>query len=90
MSRGADRPDFLWDERLSSADLKKTLESGDESERLYYAAKVLREARFEEVWEYLSPGFLAAHWEKLRSKLGRRKEFWEFLYTTWQKHGLVS
>jgi hypothetical protein len=90
MSRGADRPDFLWDERLSSADLKKTLESGDESERLYYAAKVLREARFEEAWEYLSPGFLAAHWEDLRGKLGRRKEFWEFLYTTWQKHGLVS
>ena len=55
-----DRPDFLWDEPLSRDDLKKLLDSGDEEERLYYAAKILREARFEEVWDYLSPAFLAS------------------------------
>jgi len=84
-----DRPDFLWDERLSRGDLKKILASQDEEESLYYAAKVLREARFEEVWEYLSPAFLASHWEKLRARLGRKKQFWEFLYTTWRAHGLI-
>jgi len=84
-----DRPDFLWDESLTRGDLKKLLDSGDEDERLYYAAKILREAPFEEVWVYLSPAFLASHWEKLRLRLGRRKRFWEFLYTTWQTHGLV-
>ncbi|MGH7834836.1 MAG: hypothetical protein ACREQK_14425 [Candidatus Binatia bacterium] len=90
MSNDLERPDFLWDEHLTRADLKKILEGENESESLYYAAKILREARFEEVWNYLSPGFLAAHWEELRSKLGRRKEFWEFLYSTWQRHGLIS
>ena len=84
-----DRPDFLWDEALSRDDLKKLLGSENEEERFYYAAKILREARFEEVWDYLSPAFLASHWEKLRSRLGRKKKFWEFLYTTWQRHGLV-
>jgi len=84
-----DRPDFLWDEPLSRDDLKKVLAGEDEKESLYYAAKILREARFEEVWEYVSPAFLASHWEKLRARLGRKKGFWEFFYTTWRAHGLI-
>jgi len=85
-----DRPDFLWDEPLSRGDLKTLLDSGDEEERLYYAAKILREARFEEVWDYLSPAFLASRWEKLRWRLGRKKKFWEFVYTVWRRHGLIA
>ncbi len=84
-----DRPDFLWDEPLSRDDLKKLLDGENEEERLYYAAKILREARFEEVWDYLSPAFLASEWEKLRWRLGRKKRFWEFFYATWRKHGLI-
>ena len=84
------RPDFLWDESLTRDDLRKILAGDNEEERLYYAAKILREARFEEVWNYLSPVFFASHWEKLRSRLGRRRKFWEFLYATWQRHGLVA
>jgi hypothetical protein len=86
----SDRPDFLWDERLTRDDLKKILDGDNEEESLYYAAKVLREARFQEVWDYLSPAFLARHWENLRWRLGRKKKFWEFLYTTWHTHGLIS
>jgi hypothetical protein len=84
------RPDFLWDESLSREDLKKILAGENEEERLYYTAKILREARFEEVWDYLSPAVLASHWEKLRWRLGRRKRFWEFLYSTWHRHGLID
>lgn len=84
-----DRPDFLWDEPLSRDDLKKVLAGEDEKESLYYAAKILREARFEEVWEYFSPAFLASRWEKLRARLGRKKGFWEFFYSTWRAHGLI-
>ena len=84
------RPDFLWDEPLSRDDLKKRLAGEDEKENLYYAAKIMREARFEEVWEYLSTDFLAAHWDKLRERLGRKKGFWEFIYRTWHAHGLIS
>ncbi len=79
----------MWDEPLSRDDLKKVLDSENEEESLYYAAKILREARFEEVWEYLSPTFLVSHWEKLRARLGRKKGFWEFFYTTWRAHGLI-
>ena len=90
ISQLSDRPNFLWDEPLTRDDLKKLLAGRNEEERVYYAAKILREARFEEVWDYLSPSFLAAHWEKLRQRLGRKKRFWEFLYATWRNHGLIS
>jgi hypothetical protein len=86
----SDRLDFLWDEPLTRGDLKKILAGENEEERLYYAAKILREARFEEVWNYLSPKFLASHWEELRRRLGRKKWFWEFFYATWRDHGLIT
>jgi len=85
-----DRPNFLWDEPLTRGDLKKLLDGQNEEECVYYAAKILREARFEEVWDYLSPTFLASHWERLRRRLGRKQRFWEFFYATWREHGLIS
>ena len=91
MNRDAtERPDFLWDESLTRSDLRQILEAGNEQERIYYTAKILREARFEEVWDYISPAFLSSHWEKLRGKLGRRNGFWEFFYVTWRRHGLIA
>ena len=90
ISQLTDRPNFLWDEPLTRGDLKKLLDGGNEEERLYYAAKILREARFEEVWDYLTPMFLASHWEGLRRRLGRKKRFWEFFYATWREHGLIT
>jgi len=88
--RATDRPDFLWDEPTTRSELKQLLSGEDEEARLYYAAKILREARFEEVWEYLSPTFLSTNWDKLHSRLGRKKRFWEFFYTTWRADGLIA
>jgi hypothetical protein len=90
IQESTDRPDFLWDEPLLRDDLKKILAGDNAEERLYYAAKIMREARFEEVWEYLSPAFLAANWDKLHSRLGRKKRFWEFFYSTWRADGLIA
>jgi len=39
----------LWDEPLTRGDLKKLLDGQNEEECVYYAAKILRKARFEEV-----------------------------------------
>ena len=84
-----ERPDFLWDEKLTREELREILRSDREEDRIYYAAKILREARFEEVWDYLSPVFVASSWEKLRLKLGRKREFWEFILAAWRSHGLI-
>lgn len=49
------RPYFLWDETMTIGELRQILRSGKEEERLYYMAKILREARYEDVWEFLKP-----------------------------------
>ena len=59
------RPYFLWDEPLTIRQLREILRSGSEQERLAYMAKILREARYEDVWEFLSVDDLVRHWEQL-------------------------
>jgi len=83
------RPYFLWDEPLTIRQLREILRSGDERERLAYMAKILREARYEDVWEFLSVDDLVRYWEQLAPRLGRRRAFWEFLLRKWRELGLV-
>jgi hypothetical protein len=89
IQNATEKPDFLWDEPLSRQQLKQLLESGSEEQRVYYAAKILREARFEQVWEYLTPAFFDLYWDKLKTRLGRKKRFWQFLHDAWKSHGLI-
>jgi hypothetical protein len=53
-------------------------------------AKILREARYEDVWEFLSVDDLVRYWEQLAPRLGRRRAFWEFLLRKWRELGLVK
>lgn len=69
--------------------LREILRSGSAQERLAYTAKILREARYEDVWEFLSVDDLVRHWEQLASRLGRRRAFWEFLLRKWRELGLL-
>jgi len=83
------RPYFLWDEPLTIRQLREILRSGSEQERLAYMAKILREAGYEDVWEFLSVDDLVRHWEQLAPRLGRRRACWEFLLRKWRKLGLL-
>ena len=56
---------------------------------LYYMAKILREARFEHVWEFLPVRDILANWEHLKKRLGKKKAFWEFFLRKWREHGLI-
>ena len=56
---------------------------------LYYMAKILREARFEHVWEFLPVRDILANWEYLKKRLGKKKAFWEFFLRKWREHGLI-
>jgi len=83
------RPYFLWDEPLTIRQLREILRSGSEQERLAYMAKILREARCEDVWEFLSVDDLVRHWEQLAPRLVRRRAFLEFLLRKWRELGLL-
>jgi hypothetical protein len=83
-------PYFLWDEPMTVAELRRRLESGSRPERTRLLAKILREAKDTEVWAFTTPQELRRRWDELAPRLGRRRDFWEFLLHEWERHGLLS
>lgn len=83
-------PYFLWDELLTLAEFRERLADPDPETRARYRAKLLREARPGDVWRFLTPAEVARDFASLRDRLGRRREFWEFVLDGWRAHGLLS
>ena len=84
------RPWFLWDEDVSVSELRAIL--GDEAHPRWVelAAKVMREARDDEVWVFLRLARVAARYSEIRPRLGRRRAFWDDLLEGWRGDGLVA
>jgi hypothetical protein len=90
MTEDAKRPYFLWDEDITIGELRERLERGSEYERTRLLAKMLREARDIDVWQFVTPGQVSASLPSLGRRLGRRRAFWEFLIHGWQADGLLA
>jgi hypothetical protein len=52
--------------------------------------KLLREARDVDVWRFVTPPEVAAALPLLGRRLGRRRQFWEFLIDGWRDDGLLG
>lgn len=83
------RPWFLWDEDLSVRDLQEILADETHPRWLDLAAKVMREARDDQVWRFLTVGCVAARYPELTPRLGRRRGFWDYILRAWRRHGLI-
>lgn len=83
------RPYFLWDEPTTVAEFRARLTSDDLESRARGLQRLLREARFEDVWKFTTPQHVADSWETIGDKLGRRQSFWEFILKAWREHGLI-
>jgi len=84
-----DRPWFLWDVDVSDAELRARLRDPDPDTRAQWQGRVLREARFREVWDYVTLDEVLRDWEHIRRHLGRMRPFWEFLLRGWRDDGLL-
>ena len=85
-------PYFNWDVAVTNREVRAALRSDDDEDaRLFWMARILTEARYTDVWRYLSlRRDVLPRWEQLRTMLGRRRDFWEFLIDGWRADGLVS
>jgi hypothetical protein len=83
-------PYFLWDEQTTIGKLKRILRDGPEDLRVYYMAKVLREARPGDAWRFFHPKDVWARWGQIRPRLGRMRALWEFLFDRWERDGLLA
>lgn len=83
-------PYFLWDEPMTIGELKRKLKSASVEERHRLLGKILREARDTDVWQFTTPKEVWDNWDALEKYLGRRREFWKFLFEFWNKEGLIG
>ncbi|MGI0013830.1 MAG: hypothetical protein ACREBU_10375 [Nitrososphaera sp.] len=84
-------PYFMWDYQYTVGEIKKMLAEGDENQRLWLMAKIMRDARYSDVWKFISlQDFLKYRERLMRGRLGWKKGFWEFLYSRWIKYGIVK
>lgn len=83
------RPAFLWDTPLSEAELRARLHDADPDVRAQWQGVVLREARFDDVWKYVTLDEVVRDWPRIRRHLGRSRDFWDFLLKGWRSRGLL-
>jgi len=79
------RPYFLWDEDVSLAGFRERLAvpgAGD-----YWLATLLRQAKPDDVYGFVSLPEIAQRWASVRAGVGRMREFWEWRVRRWQTHG---
>jgi hypothetical protein len=84
-----DRPYFLWDVPVTEARLREYLRQPDPALRAQWQGSVLREARFDDVWKYLTLEEVLRDWPHIEPHLGRSRAFWSFLIRGWREDGLL-
>ena len=71
--------DFAWDRPESAETLRVRLATEDSSTWLQTVAWLMREARVDQVWEFLTLRQVAEAFPKVSPLLGRRRPVWEHL-----------
>lgn len=84
------RPAFLWDVDVTEAELRSHLAAEDPDIRAQWQGRVLREARFDDVWRYVTLDEVVRDWPRIRRHLGRSRAFWEFLLEGWRARGFLD
>lgn len=85
------RPYFLWsgNDRLTETELRSRVRSADLRERALWIGRVMREAKSDDVWKYVTIEEVLRDWSEIRRHLGRSRPFWEFLLDGWRRLGLI-
>ena len=84
-----DRPYFAWDVNVTEAELRDKLRCSDADARAQWQGWIMAEARYPDVWRFLSLDEILRDWSHIRLHLGRKRAFWEFLLDGWRSQGLI-
>jgi hypothetical protein len=91
LSRDDIVPYFMWVYRYTVGQIKEMLAHGTDSERIWLIAKIMRDARYSDVWKFITlQDFLNYRERLMRGRLGLQKDFWQFMYSQWIKLGIVK
>lgn len=76
------RPYFLWDLDLSLAEFRAKLADPDVAIRAYWLGRVMRDAKPDDVFLFVSLAEIRDLWDSVQPYLGRSRAFWEWLLET--------
>ena len=89
MTDARGRPYFLWDCDLTLEAFERRLEDPDQGVRAYFVAKLMRQAKPDDVFQFVTPRQILELWPELRRYLGRSRPFWTWLFEAWERQGRV-
>jgi hypothetical protein len=90
LDRNDAQPYFVWDVPMTVRELRRLIAHPDRSVRAMWMARVLREARYQDVWRFLSLDQVVEHYDRIRPHLGRARPLWDFLLEGWRRDGLLA
>jgi hypothetical protein len=83
------RPYFLWDCELTLEQFRARLTDPDPEVRAYLIAKLMRQAKPDDVFTFVSLSEVRAHWSRVEPQLGDTRAFWTWLLELWKEPGFV-
>ena len=87
LTDGRGRPYFLWDCDLTLDQFREALRHSDPEVRSYFVGKVMRQAKPDDVFQFVTPRTIRDLWPRLTRYLGNTREFWTWLFETWEGQG---
>ncbi len=83
------RPYFLWDEDITLAQFEALLCDPDPDVRAYFLGKLMRQAKPDDVFTFVTAHEIARVWPRIERHLGKSRAFWDWLLRTWERQGHV-
>jgi hypothetical protein len=81
-SRG--RPYFLWDVDWTDERFRQELAAADDDLRVELVAKLMRQAKPDDVFEYVPLSEVHRLWDRVVPRLGAQRPFWVWLIERWR------
>ena len=78
------RPYFLWDCDLTVSEFEARLSDSDPAVRDHFLAKLLRQAKPDDVFRFVTVERLLEAWPRVSHRLGRSRPFWDWLLFRWR------
>ena len=77
------RPYFLWDTEMTLAEFEESLRSSSRPGRAYLVGKLMRQAKPDDVFSFVTTAEIVELWPDLERYLGRERPFWRWLLEYW-------
>jgi hypothetical protein len=79
----AGRPYFLWDSDMTLAEFVRRLAEETAEGRAYLVGKLMRQAKPDDVFTFVTVDEIVELWPLLQRYLGRQQPFWLWLLNFW-------